>query len=701
MASWQHAATDDADAINNWYGGLYRTAGVGLALGPQPNGDYLFAIDVDTHDPAQDGWEALTELEAHHGKLPDTWRSLTGAGGGHLIFAAPAGVTVRNQQSSGNRIAPGIDVRGDGGQIVVAPTIHPDTGIAYAWEHGYAPDEVAVAQAPAWLLELVREREPQKAEPLTPRPEVSGDDVFDLHRAGWDWNTELLGRGWTLTKAHGNDTYWTRPGKDRRAGHSAVLHGNEGPFVVFTAEIDPTWTTAGSRTVDGSGWSFGPFGFYAATQHAGDRSAAVKALAIEYGLSYTQPNIADLIAPAAEPTDAGPDAYDADLLAMLIDWPAFWATDHKAEEWAWEPVIAAKRATAIFAAGGVGKSLIVLRMVLDMVNNGIRILYLDYEMTPDDLADRLADMGIDDRHELDGLHYAQLPSIPAFDTAEGGKAVRRLAQLVDAQIVIIDTFARAVEGDENDADTVRQFYRMTGLHLKADGRGFIRIDHAGKDATKGQRGSSAKNDDVDVVWHLKRTDTGYQLDAKKRRMGWVPETVHLDRTDDPFTLTVKGGASYPHGTADMARLLDEVGVGPGDSARAAATALRLAGHAARNEVVRAAQRYRRSLAANQQITDLVVPQPVDNTSQVDLTSGSKSAPQKSGRGQIPDGRGAVPGALTPETTKPQVDELGRGAGRGRAHPPDVDGAQCAPLYGAHAPNVTPEPAEPPDVSSIF
>jgi hypothetical protein len=66
-------------------------------------------------------------------------------------------VIVRNQQAGGNRIAPGIDVRGQGGQIVIAPSLHHRSGRAYAWEIGCEPWEIPVADCPAWLLERVRE----------------------------------------------------------------------------------------------------------------------------------------------------------------------------------------------------------------------------------------------------------------------------------------------------------------------------------------------------------------------------------------------------------------------------------------------------------------------------------------------------------------------------------------------------------------
>ena len=44
-------------------------------------------------------------------------------------------------------------------------------------------------------------------------------------------------------------------------------------------------------------------------------------------------------------------------------------------------------------------------------------------MTPDDLDERLREMGYGPGSDLSNLHYATLPSLPPLDTPEGGKAV--------------------------------------------------------------------------------------------------------------------------------------------------------------------------------------------------------------------------------------------------------------------------------------
>ncbi len=130
------------------------------------------------------------------------------------------------------------------------------------------------------------------------------------------------------------------------------------------------------------------------------------------------------------------------------------------------------------------------------------VLYLDYEMTPEDLRDRLEYFGYGPEYDLSHLHYASLPTLDALDSASGGDQITTDAVALGADLVVIDTAGRAVTGDENEADTYRALYARTGRLLKAEGIALVRLDHAGKDVAKGQRGSSGKNDDVDIVLSL-------------------------------------------------------------------------------------------------------------------------------------------------------------------------------------------------------
>ncbi len=118
----------------------------------------LAVLDVD---PRHDADESLRALKQEHGPMPHTVEALTGGGGRHLYFAHPGGV-LRNKVG----LAPGIDLRGDGGMVVAPPSIHA-SGRPYAWEISHHPDETRLAPMPAWLVTLARGDRDHPGQPLS------------------------------------------------------------------------------------------------------------------------------------------------------------------------------------------------------------------------------------------------------------------------------------------------------------------------------------------------------------------------------------------------------------------------------------------------------------------------------------------------------------------------------------------------------
>lgn len=304
------------------------------------------------------------------------------------------------------------------------------------------------------------------------------------------------------------------------------------------------------------------------------------------------------------PLELAPKEPDPHPLApYLIDWAEMWTHDPK-PEWLCEPLFAAGRAHALYAGAKTGKSYLVLaacaalatgQAFLDMpAGNPRHVLYVDYEMTLEDVRDRLEEFGYSPTDDLSHLHYALLPSLPPLDTEEGGEALLDAARATESEFVVIDTTSRSVAGEENDADTFRTFYRCTGLVLKQAGIGWLRLDHAGKDTTKGQRGSSSKNDDVDIVLRLERTEGGQKVTATHRRMSWFPEVTDIAVDDSGGTTTFQRpqGGSYAEGTRAAAEKLIAAGYDPDvHGQREAARMFRDAGGRARTEVIRDACRW--------------------------------------------------------------------------------------------------------------
>jgi hypothetical protein len=137
-------------------------------------GNGFFALDVD----GPIGAAALDLLERTNGKLPTTPRARTGSGGEHILFRAPAGVTVPNSVKS---LGPDLDVRGDGGQIVVWPSLHR-SGTQYEWVTGLTPWDVDVADAPGWLLQMLEPPHPTDGAPGAVTS-IGNSDPENVYRA--------------------------------------------------------------------------------------------------------------------------------------------------------------------------------------------------------------------------------------------------------------------------------------------------------------------------------------------------------------------------------------------------------------------------------------------------------------------------------------------------------------------------------------
>jgi hypothetical protein len=126
------------------------------------------------------------------------------------------------------------------------------------------------------------------------------------------------------------------------------------------------------------------------------------------------------------------------------------------------------------------------------------------------------------------------------------------------------------------------------------GVALLRLDHGGKDLERGQRGSSAKADDVDVVFQLSATKDGIVLKRTHTRVPWVPDRVLLARDEDPILAHRIKENGLPPGVEEIISDLDRLGVPVTDSANKAVKAIRNAGLGHRRQDVLAAVAARKS-----------------------------------------------------------------------------------------------------------
>ena len=147
-------------------------ANIGAATGCK-SGIWVLDIDIGVAH----GDESLAKIEAKYGPLPRTIEASTPRGGRHLYWKwAVDGPEIRNSAGrlgrkarSGRYPYPGVDVRGEGGSIVLPPSTLAD-GRGYRWvKNGVR----TFADAPAWLVKLAL------PSPLPPRqkPKPLNGDV--------------------------------------------------------------------------------------------------------------------------------------------------------------------------------------------------------------------------------------------------------------------------------------------------------------------------------------------------------------------------------------------------------------------------------------------------------------------------------------------------------------------------------------------
>ena len=109
----------------------------------------VVAVDVDIA-VGKAGRDTLDDLCMANDDLPVTFEQRTGSGGKHIFLRAPDGQTVITGK---NVLGDGVDTRGEGGFVVVAPSNHK-SGRNYSIDDWAKNNEID--DCPDWLLEIVK-----------------------------------------------------------------------------------------------------------------------------------------------------------------------------------------------------------------------------------------------------------------------------------------------------------------------------------------------------------------------------------------------------------------------------------------------------------------------------------------------------------------------------------------------------------------
>lgn len=134
-------ATKDPAVIRFWWSNAFQGSNIAIATGRVSD---VFVVDVDVKHDGIGAWANFKD--DHSIDATETVAQDTPSGGEHIFYKMPKEGKVLTRT---NVLAQGIDIRGDGGYIVAAPSV----GYEYAMEQ--ALGEIPIIEAVPAILDLV------------------------------------------------------------------------------------------------------------------------------------------------------------------------------------------------------------------------------------------------------------------------------------------------------------------------------------------------------------------------------------------------------------------------------------------------------------------------------------------------------------------------------------------------------------------
>jgi len=255
-----------------------------------------------------------------------------------------------------------------------------------------------------------------------------------------------------------------------------------------------------------------PFAIYSLVNFSGDNSSALRSLqprekSITEQLSEMRDHSASIAAPQQD--NAAPqNKKRIEILRMdqLTDEPV---------QWLIEDLIPAKAFAAIYGKPGSFKSFVAIYLsqmiaagkpAFEKPTTQGTCLYIAGE----------GQAGLKKRSDASRIAHEIEPSVPLYfikrslnlsstleDMQELIKEIRELG--IAPSLIVIDTLARNFVGDENSSSDMSQFISVIGELIAQLSCSVLVVHHAGKDESKGMRGSSALLGAVDAELECTRT----------------------------------------------------------------------------------------------------------------------------------------------------------------------------------------------------
>ncbi|MBA3616783.1 MAG: AAA family ATPase [Rubrobacteraceae bacterium] len=190
------------------------------------------------------------------------------------------------------------------------------------------------------------------------------------------------------------------------------------------------------------------------------------------------------------------------------------------------------KAHAIYSGPGIGKTFLMLWLILQVLARGAPVILYDLENGLRTVAERLRAMGAKADRIDDLLHFYPHTSLPA--TEEGRAMFEAKLDRIKPALVCFDSWIGFLASnglDENSANDVATFASFFIHPARKRDVATLMLDHVPHEGNHA-RGSTRKKDEVDVMWALSRLRAfdreqvgSVALTRKKDREGWLPQAV--------------------------------------------------------------------------------------------------------------------------------------------------------------------------------
>ena len=481
VKDWESKATLSRTKIKKWWS-KHPDANIAIATGPSK----LFVVDVDTKGDKV-GKKSFKKLQRSNKQLPETYTVETASGGRHYFF---------NSEDFGLRNSSGllgkdIDTRADGGYVVAAGSTID--GVRYK-----PVVKSVVNSLPIWLRTIasnVKSRAIDRAEDIDSLDAPANVQAVKIFLEN-DADIAIEGEG-------GDATTYQVACEVRDLGVSADM-ALELMDDYWNINCIPAWDLKDlqSKIRNAYNYSQNDIGHNSPIEDFGNLPIPEFTLRAE---KRQKEKRRSLIVSQAELLSMPPinwlvkNVFPSKAMSVIYGLPncgkSFLALDlgfRIAHEMSWHGDVKMKSGAVLYVAGeGLGGMPARLRAWLKYHN----------------------------REEEEAPFYTFNGAVDLADKAGRDQFKQAVEESIDqpVKLIIFDTLARCMTGDENSSQDMGAFIRGCDYIKEKFNTHVMLVHHSGKDTSRGARGSNSLDGATDTSIHIEKEDDGMAIYMHKQK----------------------------------------------------------------------------------------------------------------------------------------------------------------------------------------